>query len=259
MQIGYMVWRIGDILDPYQQLEWLAQNGFEAAGIHAAAGKPGIWQGVAPEADASARRRLRAAWQSFKSREVHAPIRLIASALTTPAEMLEFRRVLEFAGSIGADVVTIHGAAPKPPDDADQFDRILTALNTSAHELKIRIGIEITSGFEAFISRRWNQIGFTFDLGHMYLPGAGLAEPAAIIPPLIQRLGAKIFNVHLHDVDHISDHTEIGAGRVDFAGFFQALKQIKYDGAICLELNPARVAPEGILRSAACTRNLIKS
>ncbi len=91
----------------------------------------------------------------------------------------------------------------------------------------------------------------------MYLPGARLTDPAAMIPPLIQRLGAKIFNIHLHDVDEISDHTEIGAGCVDFAGFFEALKQIKYDGAICLELNPARVAPEGILRSAACIRNLI--
>lgn len=252
LPIGFMVWRIGELLDPYAQIAWLAAHGFEAVGIHAAAGKPGVWRGIPPEAGAGERRRLRAAWHGFASREVHAPINLRISAETTPGDLAQFEKVLEFAADAGAGLVTMHAAAP--PAAAAGFTAALDYLNSRARALGLRIGIEVTRGFDAFIAPPWDRIGFTFDLGHMYLPGAGLAAPAEAIPPLLHRLRGKIINVHLHDVDDVSDHAELGTGRVDIAGCLRTLAEIETPAPLCLELDPGRVAPEGILRSAEFAR-----
>ena len=46
--IGFMAWRIGDILELYDQIEWIHNAGFDAIGIHSSPGIPNNWQGVDP-------------------------------------------------------------------------------------------------------------------------------------------------------------------------------------------------------------------
>jgi hypothetical protein len=50
LRLGFMVWRIGDILEFDRQVEWIANAGFESISFHASAGAPGKWRGVSPPA-----------------------------------------------------------------------------------------------------------------------------------------------------------------------------------------------------------------
>jgi len=45
MIIGCMVWRIGHILDFYDQIRWMRKHGFQSVEFWALPGSPGNWQG----------------------------------------------------------------------------------------------------------------------------------------------------------------------------------------------------------------------
>ncbi|MHB9026991.1 MAG: sugar phosphate isomerase/epimerase family protein [Armatimonadota bacterium] len=73
----------------------------------------------------------------------------------------------------------------------------------------------------------------------------------------VRQCGAALFHLHLHDVRGELDHLELGTGVVDFDDLLQALAEIGYRQALCLELNPDRVSPEGIRRSLDYLRRKI--
>jgi len=73
MLIGAMVWRIGDCVDFFGQLDWLRSHHFDAVAFWTCAGEPGVWEGL-DLASASADRvaRLRSALSAFASVDLHA-------------------------------------------------------------------------------------------------------------------------------------------------------------------------------------------
>ncbi|MBN2310309.1 MAG: sugar phosphate isomerase/epimerase, partial [Candidatus Hydrogenedentes bacterium] len=114
--------------------------------------------------------------------------------------------------------------------------------------------VEFMNGFDWLRRPRRSHMGATLDVGHMYLnDGAGYA-PYGSIGALTRHLGDTLAHVHVHDYDGKLDHIEAGTARVDFDDFLLALDAIDYAGFLCLELNPDRVSPEGIRRSAAFLR-----
>ena len=53
LNLAFMCWRIGDILDFDAQVQWVKEAGFESIAFHASPGHPGKWRGVDPaQADA---------------------------------------------------------------------------------------------------------------------------------------------------------------------------------------------------------------
>ena len=89
----------------------------------------------------------------------------------------------------------------------------------------------------------------------MYLPAhQPTRRESGGIGNLIRHIGAALFHLHLHDVEGEVDHLEAGTGVVEFGEVAAALKNIGYPHNATLELNPDRVTPEGIRRSAAYVR-----
>ena len=255
--LAFMVWRIGDILDFDAQVAWVAEAGFESVAFHASPGRPGQWRGVDPGvAGATERARLRAMLEPFKAREIHAPFETKLEPDTPEMALDMLDTTCAFAGDVGADVVTVHADPPPPdvPEAPDTWQAALDRLNAAAEKADIRIGIEFMQGFEWLRRPRRERIGATLDVGHMYLDDGAGYRPYGGIGDQIRDLDDVLFNMHIHDYNGEYDHIEIGTGRVDVDAVLRGLADIGYHGILSLELNPDRVSPEGIVRSAAFLR-----
>lgn len=257
LNLGMMVWRIGDLLDFDAQVKWIAHAGFESIAFHASAGSPGKWRGIDPTAAGlTERKRIRKLLSPFRMREIHAPFDAELQPQTPPNVLARLEEVLAFAGDVGADIVTVHVNPPplESKDPLTEWHRALDRLDAAAVKADTRVGLEFNSGFEWLRRPRRSQIGATLDVGHMYHNKGRGYRPYGTIGNQIRSLGDTLVHLHVHDYKDGVDHIEIGTGVVDFDGILSALAQIHYHGALCLELNPDRVTPEGIKRSAAYLR-----
>jgi len=255
LRLGFMVWRIGDILDFDRQVEWVAHAGFESIAFHASAGTPGKWRGVDPAAANSAeRQRIRRLLASFSGYEIHAPFDAVIKPETPERSLKKLEQVLAFAGDVGASIVTVH-VEPPPSQASDAgWQKALDRLDAAAAKAGVRVGLEFYTGFEWLRQPRRERIGATLDAGHMYLRDGAGYRPYGSIGRLARFLDEVLFHFHVHDYDGKVDHIEIGTGRVDFDDLLRALAALEYRGALCLELNPDRCSPDGIRRSAAFLR-----
>ena len=259
--ICMMAWRIGDILDIHEQLQWIGEAGFDGVGFHASAGTPGKWQGVDPHlADEEARARLRNRVSEFSMCEIHAPfaIRLTADSLLRATDALI--PVLDFAGDIRASIVTVHADPPVTGSDsnAPPWRCALERLNAVAENREVVVGLEVTEGFEWIAQLGLPNVGVTLDVGHMYLDGGKALRPYGTIGEVVCRLDRALVHLHIHDYDCVNDHIELGAGHVDLEDLLVALRDTGYEKGLCLELNPNRVSPDGIRKSRAWLRSRIR-
>jgi sugar phosphate isomerase/epimerase len=253
--IGFMAWRIGEILDLDAQIDWIRDSGFDAVSFHASSGFPGRWRGVDPSSTTPAERRLlRDKLSGFTICEVHAPFNCELIPDKLPFVLDQLAPIIRFAGEIGASILTIHGDPPSTEGDIESWQRALDRLDAMANESGVILGLELMSGFERLNAQRRANIGVTLDVGHMYLnEGAGY-RPYGTIGGLVRALGEMIVHLHVHDYDGVHDHVEVGTGRVDFDDLLSGLASVGYKGALCLELNPDLVSPEGIRRSMGWLR-----
>ncbi len=260
--ICLMAWRIGEILDLGDQLDWILRMGFEGMGFHASAGRPGQWRGIDPaDADDQARARLREKVAQFSLCEIHAPFKseLVAGSLLGTTE--ELLPILDFAGNVRASIVTVHASPPETDSGADcgPWHEALERLNARALKNRLLVGLELTYGFEWLARMGLSNIGVTLDVGHMYLDDGKWLEPYGTLGNVVRLLDGILVHLHLHDYDGTHDHIELGTARVDFDGLLMALAEIGYEGGLCLELNPDRVSPEGMLRSKAWLRKRMRA
>jgi sugar phosphate isomerase/epimerase len=254
---GFMAWRIGHILDFDAQIVWVRDAGFESFSFHASSGVPGRWRGIDPAtADRTARERLRDRLAAFSACEVHAPfaVRLTRQEPLIAVESLA--PIVAFAGHVGASVVTVH---PEPSSGiggghSKAWLEALDRLDAMAGKAGVVIGVE-TLGDGVGVDFGWlaeaglENVGVTLDVGHMVLNAGAPYRPYGTIGGLVRHLANLIVHMHVHDHDGTHDHLELGKGEVDWLDVLRSAAEIGYSGALCLELNPDRVTPEGILRS----------
>lgn len=259
IHVSNMAWRIGDILDIDRQLDWIEANGFDAVSFHASPGTAGKWQGIPlaelgePEIGA-----LRVRLGAFEAVEVHAPFE---HQLRQPDQgaFEQLLRVCRASAAIGARVVTVHSRQPGQEDGQarETWRRQIKLLSDTVSRTDTRIGLELTGAFDILEEMEGPGVGITLDVGHMYqkdVNGELPLEPSRKLGPIVRRLGGRLVHLHLHDYNGTVDHIELGAGFIDFADVFSALKELRYHGMLCLEMNPDRVTPDGILRSARFIR-----
>ncbi len=250
-----MAWRIGDVLDVDEQIRWTRAAGFDGVGFHASPGTPGQWQGVDFEtADARRRAELRNLLDGFALVEVHAPFALTLADDCLREHVEQQCRVLDFAGHVGASIVTVHADVPV---DAAHWREPLAALDAAAERNRITVGLELTAGFEWIDQWALPRIRVTLDLGHMHLNGGQPLDPYGSIGTAVRRLGDRLAHLHVHDYDGEHDHIELGAGHIDLEGTLAALRDMGYAGGMTLELNPDRVSPDGMQRSLAWLRTRV--
>jgi len=266
MRIGLMVWEIGE-RGFFEQFKWAAAHGFEEIAFHTC---PLLAprRGIDPEAmTPDDWVRLKAVTAPFADVDIHAPFDNYDVSLVTPNERIReaslelLEETLRTAGRLKAKTVTVHtgptGAAIPAQGQRRLLAESLMALDELAAALGVRIGLETTDEFDLFQQVTFESTGVTLDVGHLSFNGGEAYEPWGSLGGLIRHLGASIVHVHLHDYDGQRDHLPLGAGNIDFAEVISALKEIGYEGALCLELAPSPTIEEDYLRSRDQLRSLL--
>jgi len=160
-------------------------------------------------------------------------------------------RHLECCADLGVRDVVIHAGA-ETYTTRDDLRRI-AALNVDAFsrladragELGLRIGIENSLGgrgahhrFGALVSELLDVVGavgspalgITFDTSHANVGGLNL-------PTAIEECGSHLFCTHISDNNGSGDqHLTPGSGTIDWPAVMAALRGIRYDGLLNLEI-----------------------
>ena len=249
--IGMMLWRIGELLDFYEQMEWISAAGFDAIGFHASPGLPGEWRGVDPTTlDTSGRRALRDRLQAgFRRVEIHAPFSITLTAQSGPDAFAELGPIIEFAGEVGADILTVHAVPPTDEQSSAEWQAVVGRLDALAAGAEVTIALENLGGRPWFKGPRMSRVGTNLDIGHLHLSIMAGAESLASVVDAVRTTGSALVHSHVHDVIGEQDHVQLGTGEIDFTDFCRALFEVQYRGFLCLELNPQLVSPTAMQQS----------
>jgi sugar phosphate isomerase/epimerase len=89
------------------------------------------------------------------------------------------------------------------------------------------------------------RVGLNFDIGHFYCVGEDPAQT-------IRRLSSMVRHFHIEDIasSRVHRHLIPGDGAIDFAAVFQAIRDIRYEGWITVELYPYVDDPDQAARLA---------
>lgn len=98
--------------------------------------------------------------------------------------------------------------------------------------------MENSSQFAEFINNiDTSTIGLNCDVGHFYCAGEVPSD-------VIREFAPVISHIHIEDIkDRAHDHKICGQGDMDFKSIFDAIRDIKYNGFISLELYPYQDNP----------------
>jgi sugar phosphate isomerase/epimerase len=153
---------------------------------------------------------------------------------------------LRFAAEIGAPVVQMlpSGESRLSPiaDRAEEWAWSVEAMRQAVREaerLRVRISIEPLNRYEAYlvttaeeamayvneVASPW--VGMTLDMFH-----ANLEEPD--IAKSVLGAGARLFHVHVAD----TNRQGLGRGHMDLGAIVGALREIRYGGAVVVEVMP---------------------
>jgi sugar phosphate isomerase/epimerase len=255
MKIGCMIWRIGDILDFYDQIEWVKRHRFEEVSFWTIPGQPGHWQGFdAENATQQDVMKLKEALNGVSEVDLHAGFPMdSANQDKRKTTLQKLTPTFELAGRIGASVITIHADTRTPEFCGKTRDSAmaesLTQLNQLAREHDVLVGIETEWDIPLIERLDLPRVGVTLDTGHVHFNEGAAFKPYGSLGGLIEIFREKILHVHVHDYDGNFDHIGIGKGYIDFHDIVRTLCNIQFKGSLCLEINPDRESPEAILES----------
>jgi sugar phosphate isomerase/epimerase len=169
------------------------------------------------------------------------------------------RRSLTLARELGARCITTEPGGPVEPGTSwlaalDLFVEGLKPLIEHAEKEGVLLLIEPEPGLlietaDQFLELMQHldspAVGLNFDIGHFYCVGD---DPA----PTVKRLAPYIRHFHLEDIaaSRVHHHLVPGEGAIDFAGTFQAIQAMGYDGWITIELYPYVDDPDAAARTA---------
>lgn len=163
------------------------------------------------------------------------------------AAVREYSRAIEFAGGIGASHVVINpGVRHLSVFDMNQSRLYakegIEALLPLAVTHQVQLGIENggsklkelfdEESFVAFVKAfDHDLIGAVIDSGHARLTRWN-------IPAAMKALDTKLIALHLNDTSgNVDNHLSLGKGVIDWEGIFDAVKQLRHQPALVLELN----------------------
>lgn len=104
----------------------------------------------------------------------------------------------------------------------------------------------------AEVFERWPHLAMTLDVGHAFIDGRGMDR----MLEFIQRFGPRIRHIHISDnFGQRDDHLPVGEGGIDFTVLIEALKEIRYDDTMTLEVFTADRAD--LIRSRDALQKMI--
>lgn len=168
------------------------------------------------------------------------------------------KRAISLAKEIGAKCVTTEPGGPregrgwseclklfveelKPVVEHAEKEGVMLLIEPEPDLL-----IETADQYLEFTSRIQSpMLGLNFDIGHFFCVKD---EPA----PTVHKLARHIHHVHLEDIaaTRIHHHLVPGEGVIDFKSTLEALKEVKYDGWVTIELYTCHENPDDAARTA---------
>jgi sugar phosphate isomerase/epimerase len=168
-------------------------------------------------------------------------------------------RTLTLAKELGAKCITTEPGGPVEPRQSwaaalKLFVEMLKPVAEHAEkegvlllvEPEPGLLIETTDQFLEFMQHIQSPaVGMNFDIGHSYCVSD---DPATTIP----RVAKYIRHFHLEDIaaTRVHHHMVPGEGVIDFASCFRAIRAMKYDGWVTIELYPYIDDPDLAARTA---------
>jgi sugar phosphate isomerase/epimerase len=260
VNIGCMLWRIGNILDLHEQIEWVREHKFQEISFWTIPGTAGKWQGFnAERATQDDIATLKDALVGIPDVDLHAGFPI--DSTDKEATIQRLMPTLKLAESINASVVTIHpdqrtaefSGASRDVALADS----LVQVNELADQFNFLVGIETEWDMLLIEKLDLPRVGLTVDTGHMHFHNGEAFKPYGSLGALIKRFHEKIVHLHMHDYDGNLDHIAIGRGNIDFPDIIKALCAVQFQGSLCLEINPDREPPEAICESRDRLQDMI--
>jgi sugar phosphate isomerase/epimerase len=216
--------------------------------------------------DPAQRQEIRKALQGFEFVTTHLPYTgldyMSASGDVRESAVRKIETAMEATAFFGATVAVLH-PQPLPEGTLDAtWSRYLDRFRRwgdRARKLGFRIALE--TGYPRSIRdyvRLVNEInhdsvGATIDVGHQgrYAELVARVKPEEKSGPvgikaynettfaIVERLGAKVFHLHVHDIDPATwkEHQPLSTGFVDYPGLFQIRRRINYHGMLILEIS----------------------
>jgi sugar phosphate isomerase/epimerase len=169
---------------------------------------------------------------------------------------------IELAAEFGARTVSLQPGGPMIGMSidrgeagrrfADGLRRVLAAAR--AHDVTLAIEpepglfIETSSEYLDFKNEFFRDeplVKMNCDVGHLFCVGE---DPAGVI----RAMPEQIAHVHLEDIgeNRVHQHLTPGKGAIDFDAILEALRAIRYDGWVTVELYPYETTAAGVARLA---------
>lgn len=164
-------------------------------------------------------------------------------------------KTLDFAKAIGARNISITSGrclGGMPPDSAaKQFAESIRPIFDRAEALEVDVGIECEPGlYVEYVAelREWidrlgsPRFGANLDIGHSVVIGESVREA-------VTTLAGRIWNMHVEDLPGRKHYHMIpGEGTFDWATLRAALKEIRYDRFLTVELYTHTADPHAAAR-----------
>lgn len=165
------------------------------------------------------------------------------------------KNCLDLAKKLGVETVSTEPGGPSLGLEKQELEIFFDGINdvlplAEKNNVKLLIEpepnllIEKSSQFLNFISKfDTKNLGLNFDIGHFFCVREDPAE-------LIKQLRDYIYHIHLEDIaqSRLHKHLIPGKGAINFQSIFDAIKEIKYEGYITIELYPYQENPEQAAR-----------
>ena len=189
----------------------------------------------------------------------HEPTLLTADPANRQRRVEFLRRAIDVAAELGSEAMSFwSGILREPiPNDA-AFSRLAAGCReilAHAERRGVRLALEPEPGMFIETFSQFDRLcdslgrpalfGLTIDIGHVHCVEDGP------IADHLRRWRELLFNVHIEDMHRgVHEHLLFGDGEIDFGPVMQALREIRYEGGVHVELSRhSHVAPEVACKS----------
>jgi sugar phosphate isomerase/epimerase len=164
---------------------------------------------------------------------------LIHGGLLDDDGVATLRKVIQFGGAVGTDLVIYWPKEPREDASVDfaEFARRMSELGQEARESGVKLSLhhhhnqivmthdEMETFFGAISP---GSVGLTVDTAH--LVKSGMTDVAAVV----RDFSEVIDNYHLKDFGE-GEWRVLGRGDIDFAPIFAAIRETGFDGWVCAD------------------------